>query len=38
MPKISEEDMVIKLWNNYKAETHEQAEKFLEILNKVLTK
>lgn len=38
MPRISEEDMVIELWNNYKAETHEQAEKFLEILKKVLTK
>lgn len=38
MPRISEEDMVIELWNNYRAETHEQAEKFLEILEKVLTK
>lgn len=38
MPKINEEDMVAELWNNYRAETKEQAEKFLEILEKVLTK
>lgn len=38
MPRISEEDMVIELWNNCKAKTHKQAEKFLEILKKVLTK
>ena len=38
MPKINEEDIIINLWNNYRAETKEQAEKFLEILEKVLTK
>ena len=38
MPKVNEEEMIIDLWNNYKAKTHEQAEKFLEIIQKALTK
>ena len=38
MPKINEEDMVAELWNNCRAETFEQSKKFLEILEKVLTK
>lgn len=38
MPKINEEDIIVKLWNNYRAETFEHSKKFLEILEKVLTK
>lgn len=38
MPKIKEEDIIINLWNNYKTENYEQSKKFLEILEKVLTK
>ena len=38
MPKINEENIVIDLWNSYKTENYEQSKKFLEILEKVLTK
>ena len=38
MPKIKEEDIIINLWNNYRVETKEQAEKFLEIIEKALTR
>jgi hypothetical protein len=37
MPKINEEDMIVELWNNYRAETFEQSKKFLEILKFLLT-
>lgn len=38
MPKISQDEMIIDMWNNYRAETKKESEKFLEILEKVLTK
>ena len=38
MPRITNEDIIKTLWEDWKVQTWEDAEKFLDFTEKVLTK
>ena len=38
MPRLTEEDIIIKLWNNYEAKTYEDSKNFLNFFKKDIDK
>lgn len=38
MPRLTEEDIIIKLWNDYKAKTYEDSKIFLNFFQKDIDK